>query len=306
MHYKWIMGDGFTSTLRDLTYSFKKPGNYRVVLIVNSNASCADSTFTDVIVNPNVDAAFSVNAACINEPVIAVNNTIDPGTSPISYLWNFGNGQTSTLRNPPVQVYPIAGNYIMSLSVSTAKCPFPLSIQKRFVNIERPARGINNPVAYAVANLPQTLEARPIGISALWAPATNLDNAATYKPVFTGNAEKTYTIKLTTAAGCITIDTQLVKINKNIVIYVPNAFTPNSDNLNDFLKPFMIGIKELVYFKIYNRWGELIFETNKINPGWDGRYKGIPVQTHTLVWMLQGIGADNKVYNAKGSTVLIR
>jgi gliding motility-associated-like protein len=194
----------------------------------------------------------------------------------------------------------------MSLSVSTAQCPFPLNIQKRFVKIDKPLPGINNPVAYAVANLPQTLEARPIGATALWIPADNLDNAASYKPVFTGNTEKTYTIKLTTAAGCITTDTQLVKINKNIVIYVPSAFTPNLDSRNDFLKPFMIGIKELVYFKVFNRWGELVYETKSINPGWNGRYKGIPLQSHTLVWMLQGIGADNKVYNAKGTTVLIR
>ncbi len=306
MYYKWITGDGFTATSRNLTYSFKKAGKYRVVLVVNSNSSCADSTFRDIIINPNVFAAFSVNAACINEPVIAVNNTIDPGTSAVSYLWDFGNGQTSTLLNPPVQVYPVVGNYVMSLTVSTAKCPFPLSIQKRFVKIEKPTRGINNPVAYAVAGLPQTLEARPIGISALWTPATNLDNASSYKPVFIGDAEKTYTIKLTTSAGCITIDTQVVKINKNIVIYVPNAFTPNNDSRNDDLKPFMIGIKELVYFKIFNRWGELVYETKKINEGWDGRHKGIPVQSHTLVWILQGIGADNKIYNAKGSTVLIR
>jgi gliding motility-associated-like protein len=306
MHYKWIMGDGFTATSRNLTYSFKKAGTYRVVLVVNSNASCADSIFKDIVVNPNVFAEFNVNAACINEPVIAVNKTEDPGTSPISYLWNFGNGQTSTLANPPVQHYSVAGDYVMSLTVSTAKCPFPLSIQKRFVKIEKPTRGINNPVAYAVTSLPQTLQARSIGISALWLPASNLNDAASYKPVFVGDVEKTYTIKLTTAAGCITIDTQVVKINKNIVIYVPNAFTPNNDNLNDVLKPFMIGIKELVYFKIFNRWGELVYETKKMNEGWNGRYKGTPVQSHTLVWMLQGIGADDKIYNAKGSTILIR
>jgi gliding motility-associated-like protein len=306
MKYKWIMGDGFTSTLRDLSYSFKKPGTYKVVLVVNSSSSCADSVFMNVIVNPNVFADFNVNAACINEPVIAVNKTIDPGTSPISYLWDFGNGRTSTLQNPPVQVYPAVGNYVMSLTVSTAKCPFPQSIQKRFVKIEKPAKGINNPVAYAVAGLPQPLEARPIGTSALWTPASNLDNAATYKPVFTGDAEKTYTIKLTTAAGCITIDTQLVKINKNIVVYVPNGFTPNNDGNNDILKPFMIGIRELVYFKIFNRWGEMVYETKKMDEGWDGRYKSSPVQSHTLVWMLEGIGADGKTYNAKGSTVLIR
>ena len=306
MQYKWIFSDGFTASTRNISYSFRSPGTYKVTLIVNSNSQCADSSNMTVTVNPNVFAAFSVNATCINEPVLAVNNTVDPGTSTVNYLWNFGNGNTSTLRNPPVQIYKAVGDYVMSLSVSTAKCPFPLSIQKRFVKIEKPVPGINNPVAYAVANLPQTLQARPVGVSALWTPATNLDNAASYKPVFTSDAEKTYTIKLTTSAGCITVDTQLVKINKSIVIYVPNAFTPNSDNLNDVLKPFMIGIKELVYFKIFNRWGELVYETKNIKDGWDGRYKGTPVQSHTLIWILQGIGADNKIYNAKGSTVLIR
>ena len=306
MQYKWVTGDGFTANSRDLTYSFKKPGTYEVIMIVSSNTACADSISKTITVNANVFAEFAVNAACINEPVLAVNKTIEPGTSTVNYLWNFGNGQTSTLRNPPVQVYPLAGDYVMSLTVSTAQCPFPLSIQKRFVKIEKPAKGINNAEAYAVANLPQTLQARPIGTSVLWTPATSLNNATSYAPVFTGNTQTTYLVELKTSAGCITIDTQVVKINKNIVIYVPNAFTPNKDGLNDLLKPFMIGIKELVYFKIFNRWGELVYETSSITQGWDGRYKGIPVQSHTLVWILQGIGADNKVYNAKGTTVLIR
>ena len=306
MQYKWLMGDGFTAITRHVTYSYKNPGTYEVVMIVGSNAACADSTSITITVHPNVYAAFSIGPVCINEPVLAVNNTIDPGTSTVYYLWDFGNGQTSTLLNPPAQVYPVVGNYVMSLSVSSAQCPFPLSIQKRFVRVEKPAPGINNPVAYAVANLPQTLQARPIGNNVLWTPAARLDNATSYTPVFTGNIETAFTIQLKTAAGCITIDTQVVKINKNIVIYVANAFTPNNDALNDNLKPFMIGIKELKFFKIFNRWGETIYETQNPKNGWDGRFKGNPVQAQTLVWMLEGIGADNKTYKAKGSTVLIR
>ena len=68
----------------------------------------------------------------------------------------------------------------------------------------------------------------------------------------------------------------------------------------------MIGIKELKFFRIFNRWGELIYETQNTKNGWDGRFKGNPVQAQTLVWMLEAIGADNKTYKAKGSTVLIR
>jgi gliding motility-associated-like protein len=305
MQYKWILGDGVTATSRHVTYSYKNPGTYEVVMIVRSNATCADSVTMTITVHPSVFAAFTVDPVCINQPVLAINNTIEPGTTVVNYLWDFGNGITSTLRNPPVQVYPTAGDYVMSLSVSTEQCPFPLSIQKRFVKVDKPVPGITNPVAYAVANLPLTLNARSIGDQVLWTPATSLDNPAIYKPVFLGNAEQVYTIELKTNSGCITTDTQVVKINKSIVIYVPNAFTPNKDGLNDLLKPFMIGIKELVYFRIFNRWGQLVYETKDPAKGWDGKHKSIPVQTHTLVWMLQGIGADNKTYNAKGTTVLL-
>lgn len=305
MRYKWILGDGFIATTRDITYSYKQPGTYEVVMIVSSNSSCADSTTMTIQVNPNVFAAFSVNPVCINEPVVAVNNTVDPGGSTIFYLWDFGNGQTSTLRNPPVQVYSTPGDYVMSLTVSSTQCPFPLSIQKRFVRVDRPVPGINNPEVYAVANLPLGLQARPVGATALWSPAVSLDNANSYTPVFNGNVERKYTIELKTVSGCITVDTQVVKINKNIVIYVANAFTPNKDGLNDLLKPFMIGIRELRYFRIYNRWGEMVYETKDPKNGWDGRFKGEPVQTHTLVWTLEGIGVDGKTYNARGSTVLV-
>jgi gliding motility-associated-like protein len=306
MRYRWIMGDGFTATSRNITYSYKKPGTYEVQMVVYSNNACADSSNLTVVVYPNVLAEFSIEPVCINDPVLPVNKTIDPGTTTVYYLWNFGNGQTSTLRNPPVQVYPVAGNYVMSLSVSTAQCPFPLNIQKRFVRVEKPAQAINQPVAYAIANYPLTLEARPIGNNVLWQPAVSLDNATSYTPMFTDNIERQYTIKLKTAAGCITVDTQLVKINKHITIFVPNAFTPNDDSRNDLLRPFMTGIKELKYFKIFNRWGQLIYETQSLKSGWDGRFKGNPVQTQTLVWMVEGIGVDNKIYKAKGSTVLIR
>ena len=306
MAYTWDFGDGATATTRDVTYSYKTPGIYRVVMTVNSNAVCADSTILTINVYPNIMAEFSISPVCIDLPVLPVNNTVDPGTSTVNYLWDLGNGQTSVQRNPPPQVYPNAGEYIMSLSVSTAQCPFPLSIQKRFVTVDAPTPAINNPEQIAVANFPLTLQARAIGNNALWTPSLNLDNPASYTPVFIGNKEQLYTIELKTISGCITVDTQIVKINKRIEIYVPNSFTPNNDGKNDFLRPYMIGIKELRFFRIFNRWGQLIFETKDTAKGWDGTQQSAHAEIQTLVWMLEGIGVDNKVYKAKGTTVLIR
>ncbi len=306
MQYRWEFGDGVTAATRDVSYSYKAAGKYKVWLIVSSNSSCADSTELDVEVYPNVLAAFNVDPICIKLPVLPVNNTVEPGNTPVYYLWDFGNGNTSTLRNPPQQVYNVAGNYVMSLSVSTGQCPHPLNIQKRFVAVDAPKPGINNPAQIAVTNLPLTLQARSFGDHALWTPSTNLDNPASYTPVFVGTKEQRYTIEIRTNSGCVTIDTQLVKIVKGIEIYVPNSFTPNKDGKNDVLRPYMIGIKQLNFFRIFNRWGQLVFETHDAKDGWDGTFKGGAVEVQTLVWMLEGIGVDNNVYKAKGSSVIIR
>jgi gliding motility-associated-like protein len=193
----------------------------------------------------------------------------------------------------------------MKLSVSSEQCPSPLYTVQQIINVDEPARAMRYPVNYAVVNLPLSLRARPIGVDVIWSPPIHLDNASSYTPVFVSGIEQLYTITLKTLSGCVTVDTQLVKINKSIVIFVPNSFTPNNDGLNDILRPFMIGIKELSYFKIFNRWGQLIYQTSKLQDGWDGRLKGVPLGTQTLVWMLEGIGADNKKYQAKGTTILL-
>lgn len=306
MQYKWLFGDGDTAITRDVVHSYTRAGTYKVTLIVHSNDVCADSSSVTIVVNPNVKAEFSIDPVCINLPVIPLNKTSDTGSTTVNYLWNFGNGNTSTQRNPPPQVYTAPGNYIMSLTVNTDECPVPVSTQKRFVYVDAPRTAVRYPEQIAVTNLPLSLEARPFGDRVLWTPANELNDPTSYTPVFQGAREQLYTIEIRTNSGCLTVDTQLVKINKSIEIFVPNSFTPNNDGRNDFLRPYTIGIKSVNYFRIFNRWGQLLFETSKLSPGWDGLFKGTGIETQTLVWMFEGIGVDNNTYHAKGSSILIR
>ena len=177
---------------------------------------------------------------------------------------------------------------------------------KQNIVIDQPRPGINYPVEYAIIDVPFSLEARQFGDSVLWSPGTWLNTPTSYTPFFTGSSEQLYTIEIKTNSGCITIDTQLVRTVKNAEIYVPTAFTPNKDGLNDFLRPIIRGIKEIKYFRIFNRWGQLLFETKTNQQGWDGTISGIPQRGQVVVWMIEGIGADNKVYYQKGTSVLIR
>ena len=103
-------------------------------------------------------------------------------------------------------------------------------------------------------------------------------------------------------------NTVLVQVSKTSHIYVPTAFTPNKDGLNDFLKPIMFSIKELKYFRIFNRWGEIFFETKGGNniQGWDGKINGLNQNSANFVWIAEAVTEGNQLLNLKGSFILIR
>jgi len=181
-----------------------------------------------------------------------------------------------------------------------------INTAKQDIIIDSPIPGIRYPVQYAVIDQPLPLKARQIGINVLWNPGAYLNTPATFTPIFTGRYEQLYTIEMTTRGGCVTIDTQLVKTVKQAEIYVPTAFTPNRDGLNDYLNPIIMGIREIRYFRIFNRWGQLVYEMKNSDKGWDGTINGTPQPSQVVVWMVEGVGFDNRVYQRKGTTALVR
>jgi len=306
MEYNWIFGDGYTATTRNVTHTYSMAGTYNVKMIVSSNALCADSSSFNVVVYQNAIADFTVKPTCINLPVQLTNKTVDTMNSPVNYLWNFGNGQTSTNPNPPVQIYPLAGTYKVSLSVNTVQCPVPLNVLSRNLVIDKPRAAVTYPVKFAVIDYPLGLEARQFGETALWSPGTWLDTRESYTPVFKGTTDQSYTIEIKTGSGCLTVDTQVVKTVKQADVYVPTAFTPNKDGLNDVLRPIFMGIKELHYFRVFNRWGQLLYERKTELPGWDGTVNGAPQGSQVVVWMVEGVGLDNRLITKKGTSTLVR
>ncbi len=198
---------------------------------------------------------------------------------------------------------PQSGLY-HALLINDKGCSINTSEKEIVIEIPRP--GITYPVRNAVIDYPIPLQARTFGITALWKPSTYLDNPLSFTPRFNGPLEKLYTIDITTRGGCTTVDTQLVKVFIETKFYVPSAFTPNNDGLNDYLKPIQAGIKEFRYFRIYHRWGQLLFDLNTNPRGWDGTIKGLPQPTQVVVWMAEGVGYNGNVYRQKGTCVLIR
>jgi gliding motility-associated-like protein len=91
-----------------------------------------------------------------------------------------------------------------------------------------------------------------------------------------------------------------------INIYVPRVFTPNGDGVNDVLKPILVGIASFQYFTVYNRWGNIVYQTTDPNQGWDGTMKGVPQPVETYLWIAAGVDENGKTIVQKGMTSLVR
>ena len=117
-----------------------------------------------------------------------------------------------------------------------------------------------------------------------------------------------YFIQIRNTNGCNNIDTQAVRIFSSSNIYVPNAFSPNADGVNDRMYPILVGIMQLKYFRIFSRWGALLFETANPLPsmGWDGNWKGAAQPMDTYTWTAEAIDHNGQLIRRNGNFVLIR
>lgn len=141
----------------------------------------------------------------------------------------------------------------------------------------------------------------------LWTPFTFLNGINISNPIAIPQETIKYFVIGTDRYGCKGRDSILVRVYDVVSsMYVPTAFTPNGDGLNDDVKPIMLGMRSLNYFRIYNRYGELVFSTTQQYKGWDGIYMGKPQDAATFVWMAQGVTYKGEVITRKGYVVLIR
>lgn len=143
----------------------------------------------------------------------------------------------------------------------------------------------------------------------VWTPSIGLSNAGVASPTVTiGNigADVRYKVVATTVAGCRGEAYVNVRVYKGPDIYVPTGFTPNGDGKNDLFTPFPVGMKSYNYFRIYNRWGQLVFQTRQLNQGWDGTIGGQLQPDGVYIWMIEGLTKDDRLITKKGTVMLIK
>lgn len=231
------------------------------------------------------------------------------GSGGVSYFWSPASSlNNNRLQNPTTINLP--GNITYSLHVVDANGCNSLKKDDVVITVTRQAivdagrdtvLGIGQPIQLFASDI------NHVGFTQYqWQPFYGLNNPQIANPIVILDKDITYTIEARTAIGCLATDQVKIQVYKGPDIYVPNAFTPNRDSRNDILKAFPVGIKDFHYFRIYDRWGSLIFSTTNPAIGWDGRIKGTEQPTATYVWMAEGVDYNGKTLQRKGSVIILR
>jgi gliding motility-associated-like protein len=184
-------------------------------------------------------------------------------------------------------------------------CPKP-AFDTIYITVEKLVADAGPRDTSIVVNQPLQLKATGAE-SFTWSPSKGLNNPNIGNPVALLSENQQYILKISSAAGCTAFDTIDVKVYKiKPGLYVPNAFTPDGDGLNDIFRPVLVGMRSLQYFRVYNRTGLLVYSTSIQNKGWDGIYQGKPQDSGVFVWTVEGEDyLGNKVFE-KGSVMLVR
>jgi PKD repeat protein len=139
-----------------------------------------------------------------------------------------------------------------------------------------------------------------------WQPPSFLSRNDIANPIALLEENQTYTMRAYTPEGCHDYDTINVRVFKTSPdIFMPNAFVPTGTR-NNVLRPIPVGISTLDYFRVYNRWGQMVFQTTQVGKGWDGRVGGKLQDTGTYVWMVSGTDYTGKNIKRKGTAILIQ
>lgn len=292
---------GNTTNLLSVTSA----GVYTVNLISALNCVAPVTNTITVINYLAPKASFTFDSYCINKPVTFTSTSTISTSGSINFLWSDNNANSSTSTTPRF-TYTTAGNYNVKLRITPQSCPLLADSVTIVVPIEAPTPAVRMaPAVDAYINTFIDLKARSFGKSYLWTPATGLNNPTLATPRAYIPAETEYKIAITVASSCITVDTLLVRVFDNR-IYVPNVFSPNGDGINDKLFINLVDVKELRYFRIFNRYAKIVFETNNSTIGWDGKFEGQLQQIDTYVWMAEVIDTGGNRIVQRGTVTLLR
>jgi len=310
--FQWEFGDGDSSQQTYPSHTYADTGTYPIRLIIFPGHWCADTAYGEALVYPILDPNFTHADSCSGQPVLFTNiSTTSEGTID-SVDWKVLLDSTqidsSNQYNLSYTFHKVPQTYTVLLTVGTDKgC---LATDTQYVNIwQSPALLASHDTILsrgASLQLQASDGNNNFNGQFSWYPTEGLNDANIPNPILNSTTDTVYFVSIKNSLGCSLLDSIRIKYYTGPDIYVPNAFTPNGDGINDLFRPIPVGILNFNYFRVFNRYGQLVFETNQPFKGWDGNVHGRPADAGTYVWEVAGVDYINKPIRKKGTVILIR
>lgn len=308
--FVWDYGDGSpkdTTGFGPRTHTYAAPGTYIVKLAIYDTSFCnaPDSVVQEIRLNAQVVAQFETDPlGCV--PYTAVfDNTSLAGTD---FLWDFGDGATSTLSSP-THLYASTGTYnVRLIATDTSTCNrVDTSDYFSITVVANPTAAFTWGPNPPTENTPVSFSNQSVGASRYEWSFGDGETSTLTNPTHQYNATGRYTAMLVAYNDVGCSDTAQLDVDVIIIslLDVPNAFTPGQEGRNDIVKVEGFGIAKMQW-RIYNRWGQLMFESNSKNIGWDGTFKGKLQPMDVYAYTLDAEFSDGKKVRKTGDITLLR
>ncbi len=297
----WDFGDGTTDTLENTTHVYTAPGEYEVMMVVTDFVPCSDTSYHTIVIDPYpvVDFTTSDSVLCEGQFIEFTAHYTDTGF--VDLAWDFGDGKTLSGGDVVAHGYDTSGVFTITLTTNYRICP--QQVVTRDVMI----------YPFPTLNLGPDTTLCPNGEGLLIGDRTNQFTSANWN-WNTGDTTAfivvrhpgIYSAKVS-RNGCSTDDS--VEVSKDCYLDIPNSFTPNGDGVNDYFLPRQHLSRGLTEFKmvIFNRWGQVIFETQSIDGrGWDGKFNGEAQPTGVYVYQIEAAFKNGVREQYTGNVTLIR
>jgi gliding motility-associated-like protein len=290
------------SATGEVNISASGAGSYTITYI--TNGACPDTaTFSITITTCTVPtAAYAVSDSTICEGSCVTFTDLSTGATTWQWTFNGGTPLTANTKGPHTVCFGAAGIYNMELiaSNSTGADTITSTVEVYATPTVNAGNDVTIDLGQSV-----TLNATGTNGTHTWSPPIWLDCITCSSPVATPQETTTYTVIVVDSNGCTASDDVTIIVDFDYVIWVPNIFSPNGDGNNDIAFVRGVGV-EYLNFVIFDRWGEKVFETNDINNGWDGTFRGQKMNNGVFVYYLQATFKNGEEVTKKGDITLIR
>jgi len=277
----WDFGDGKTSTVSWPTHNFLVSGTYNVTLIVDP-AGCSDTISQVVTINraPVVDFISDPNCTLSAE---FINQT----DSASIFHWDFGDGISTVFRDP-IHQYQTSGEYTVTLiGTNDIGCTDTVTKTVQVLLFTNASYTTD----YDTCLMKAEFNSNASGLSQAYWSFGDGTTASTLNTEHIYSLPGTYEVTFITNFGTVCADTSLQDIvvarEPDFGLYIPNCFTPNGDGLNELFEVVDYSYCDTYHLMIFNRWGEMIFETVDLENKWDGTYNGRSVPEGVYAWLLK-------------------